>query len=193
MKYVLSIFLFAQFIFAKNLLAQTNNLHGKILGQEQTTLPGASIILVGTKSGVNANETGEYRFDRVPAGKVSVQVSFVGYKTLIEEVDIKPGENTLDIILEGENIKLIGTPSWSYKTKIFFEDANTKGIEQSGYGLANFTGGIGYKNVELVFFGTNLTAEKYIVSAGNTGSLFGDPTLIPGAPRMFGTKINWKF
>lgn len=92
-----------------------------------------------------------------------------------------------------KDIYLFGTPSYSYKTKIFFEDANTPGIEQSGYGLTNFTGGIGYKNVELAFFGTNLTGEKYIVSAGNTGSLFGDPTSIPGAPRMLGAKINWKF
>lgn len=92
-----------------------------------------------------------------------------------------------------KDVYLFATPSWSYKTKIFFEDANTMGIEQTGYGLTNFTGGIGYKNVELAFFGTNLTSEKYIVSAGNTGSLFGDPTSIPGAPAMFGAKINWKF
>jgi outer membrane receptor protein involved in Fe transport len=91
------------------------------------------------------------------------------------------------------DIYLFATPSWSYKTKIFFEDANTEGIGQGGYGLANFTGGVGYKNVELAFFGTNLSSEKYIVSAGNTGSLFGDPTVIPGAPAMFGAKINWKF
>jgi iron complex outermembrane recepter protein len=92
-----------------------------------------------------------------------------------------------------KDVYLFGTPSWSYKTKIFFEDANTEGISQSGYGLANFTGGIRYKNVELAFSGTNLTGEKYIVSAGNTGSLFGDPTSIPGAPRMFGAKLTWKF
>jgi iron complex outermembrane recepter protein len=88
---------------------------------------------------------------------------------------------------------LFGIPSWSYKTKIFFEDANTAGLEQNGYGLLNFNGGIGYKNVELSLFVNNLLAEKYIVSAGNTGSLFGDPTQIPGPPRMFGTKISWKF
>jgi outer membrane receptor protein involved in Fe transport len=92
-----------------------------------------------------------------------------------------------------KDLYLFGIPSWSYKTKIFFEDANTKGIEQSGYGLANFTGGIGFKNIELAIFGTNLAGQKYIISAGNTGSLFGDPTRIPGPPRMFGAKINWKF
>jgi outer membrane receptor protein involved in Fe transport len=92
-----------------------------------------------------------------------------------------------------KDLYLFGIPSWSYKTKIFFEDANTAGLKQNGYGLLNFNGGIGYKSVELSLFGSNLLSEKYIVSAGNTGSLFGDPTQIPGPPRMFGTKLRWKF
>ena len=84
-------------------------------------------------------------------------------------------------------------PSYSYKTKIFFEDANTVGLEQNGYGLLNFNGGVEVKKVKISFFVSNLLEEKYIISAGNTGSLFGDPTQIPGAPRMLGTKISLKF
>ena len=93
----------------------------------------------------------------------------------------------------GKEIYLFGIPSYSYKTKIFFEDANTAGLEQNGYGLLNFNGGLEYSNVRVSFFVSNLLGEKYIISAGNTGSLFGDPTQIPGAPRMLGTKISWKF
>ncbi len=93
----------------------------------------------------------------------------------------------------GKKIILFGIPSYSYKTKIYFEDANTPGLEQDGYGLLNFRAGIEYKNIILALFGSNLLAEEYIVSAGNTGSLFGDPTQIPGVPRMFGTKLSWKF
>ncbi len=94
-----------------------------------------------------------------------------------------------------EDVFLFGIPSYIYQTKVFFEDANTAGIEQAGYGLLNFRGGIELadKKLTLAVWGTNLLSEKYIVSAGNTGSLFGDPTQIPGAPRMFGTKISWKF
>jgi outer membrane receptor protein involved in Fe transport len=88
---------------------------------------------------------------------------------------------------------LFGVPSYSYKTKIFFEDANTPGLEQDAYGLLNFRVGIEYKNFILAIFGNNLLEEEYIISAGNTGSLFGAPTQIPGAPRMFGTKLSWKF
>ena len=89
------------------------------------------------------------------------------------------------------NLFLFTVPSYSYKTRIFFDDANT--MKQNGYGLLNFRGGIEYKRVSLAFWLSNLLKEKYIISAGNTGSLFGDPTQIPGAPQMFGTKISWKF
>lgn len=88
---------------------------------------------------------------------------------------------------------LFGIPSYSYKTKIFFEDANTPGLEQDGYGLLDIRAGIELKKITLAFWGSNLSGEKYIVSAGNTGSLFGNPTQIPGAPRMIGTRISWKF
>ena len=41
-----------------------------------------------------------------------------------------------------KEVFLFGIPSYSYKTKIFFEDANTAGLEQDGYGLMNLRGGI---------------------------------------------------
>jgi iron complex outermembrane receptor protein len=93
----------------------------------------------------------------------------------------------------GKEIFLFCITSYSYKTKIFFEDANTPGLEQDGYGLLDLRVGIEYKKITLAFWGSNLLEEKYIVSAGNTGSLFGDPTQIPGVPRMIGTKASWKF
>jgi outer membrane receptor protein involved in Fe transport len=88
---------------------------------------------------------------------------------------------------------LFGIPSYTYKTRIFFEDANTPGLEQDGYGLLDIRAGIELKKMTLAFWGSNLSGEKHIVSAGNTGSLFGNPTQIPGTPRMIGTRISWKF
>jgi outer membrane receptor protein involved in Fe transport len=37
-----------------------------------------------------------------------------------------------------KDLFLFGIPFYSYKTKIFFEDANTPALEQDGYGLLNF-------------------------------------------------------
>lgn len=94
-----------------------------------------------------------------------------------------------------EGLYLFAIPSYAYKTKIFFEDANTPTLKQDSFGLLNFNGGIelANKKITLSVWASNLLEAKYIVSEGNTGSLFGDPTQIPGAPRMFGSKINWKF
>ena len=92
-------------------------------------------------------------------------------------------------------MRIFATPSYSFKSHVFFEDANTPGLEQDGFGLLNLKLGIELEeyNLELSLFGTNILDEQYITSAGNTGSLFGIPTYVPGAPRMFGAKVSWKF
>ncbi len=92
-------------------------------------------------------------------------------------------------------IRLFVNPSYTYKTHFFFEDANTKGLDQPAYGLLNINLGIELDKPALIlsFFSTNMLNEHFITSAGNTGSLFGVPTFVPGPPRMAGTKLTWKF
>jgi len=94
-----------------------------------------------------------------------------------------------------KNITIFAVPSFSYRTKIYFEDANTEGLDQKGYGILYFNSGIEFTRLKLrlSFWGNNVLNQEYIISAGNTGSLFGDPTQIPGAPGMFGTRLNWRF
>lgn len=93
------------------------------------------------------------------------------------------------------NIRIFVTPSYSYKTHMFFEDANTAGLEQDAYGLLNINGGLELTEPNLILsvYGTNLLDEQYVTSAGNTGSMFGVPTFVPGAPQMWGAKLTWKF
>lgn len=90
---------------------------------------------------------------------------------------------------------LFAVPSWSWKSHLWFEDANTPGLEQEAYGILNASAGftLDKAGVTVSLSGTNLLEEKYVISAGNTGSLFGVPTFIPGAPRMLGAKITWTF
>ncbi len=93
-------------IFSANAQDQKSNLHGKITDNNQNPLPGASIIIVGTRFGASANEAGEYLFEKLPEGKLKVQVSFIGYKTLTTDFDIQSGQNSLNLSLESDNIKL---------------------------------------------------------------------------------------
>ncbi len=87
------------------------------------------------------------------------------------------------------------TPSYGYKSHFFFEDANTPGLEQDAFGLLNINLGIELTKPQMIIsiFGTNLLNEQYLISAGNTGSLFGVPTYVPGPPRMSGLKLTWIF
>lgn len=94
-----------------------------------------------------------------------------------------------------KNLQIFVSPSYSYKTHIYFTDANTQGIDQEAYGLLNVTGGfrMAEPNLTLMIYGNNLLDEQYVTSGGNTGSLFGIPTFVPGAPRMYGAKVTWAF
>jgi outer membrane receptor protein involved in Fe transport len=91
--------------------------------------------------------------------------------------------------------KIFITPSYAFKSDFYFEDANTPGLDQSSYGLLYLNLGIELvePNIILSFFSTNILNEQFLTSAGNTGSLFGIPTYVPGPSRMYGTRLTWKF
>ena len=94
-----------------------------------------------------------------------------------------------------KNMQIFVSPSYSYKTHIYFTDANTEGIDQEAYGLLNINGGLKLAEPKLMLsvYATNLLGEEYVTSGGNTGSLFGIPTFVPGSPTMFGAKVTWAF
>lgn len=93
------------------------------------------------------------------------------------------------------NFKIFITPSYAYKSHFYFEDANTEGLDQSAFGLLNLNLGVELiePNFILSFFSTNILNEEFLISAGNTGSLFGVPTYNPGPPSMYGSRLTWKF
>ncbi|KAA6329235.1 TonB-dependent receptor [termite gut metagenome] len=101
------------------------------------------------------------------------------------------------------NIQVVFTPTYSWKSHVWFEDSNElqpenptlARLEQDAYGLlnANLAFKLSNPNLTLSVFGANLLNEKFIISAGNTGMMFGLPTYIPGMPSTFGAKLRWNF
>lgn len=93
------------------------------------------------------------------------------------------------------NLHFFMVPSYSWKSHVWFEDANTPGLEQPAFGMLNGSAGLSFTDPRLVLSinGTNLLNEKYVISAGNTGSMFGVPTFIPGMPSLIYGKISWRF
>jgi outer membrane receptor protein involved in Fe transport len=87
------------------------------------------------------------------------------------------------------------SPSFIYKSHHFFEDSNTPDLEQDGFGLLHLQTGVYLSSLhlEIGIFGYNLLNENYLVSAGNTGNLFGIPTFVPGNLRTVGLNFKYDF
>lgn len=88
-------------------------------------------------------------------------------------------------------------PSFTYKSKVYFENENTELLSQDGYGLVNCNLGIQWKPgkvyYELGFFGKNIFDEDYLIDAGNTGNMFGFPTFVAGSPSVYGASFKIGF
>ncbi len=102
----------------------------------------------------------------------------------------------LAFMLRGEK-ELFIRPSYSYKSKVYFEDDNNPELVQDGYGLANFVAGIRIPwkkmHYEISAYGKNVFDKKYIVDAGNTGYLINFPTFVAGSPSVFGVQVKIGF
>jgi iron complex outermembrane receptor protein len=86
-------------------------------------------------------------------------------------------------------------PSYTWRSRVYFEDNNNPSYAQSAYGLLNLRTGVTFDNGrwDLGLWGSNLGNRKYLADGGNTGENFNVPTYVPGAPRTFGVSISGKF
>ncbi|WP_162350783.1 TonB-dependent receptor [Pseudoxanthomonas gei] len=86
-------------------------------------------------------------------------------------------------------------PSYTWKSKVYFEDDNAAGLEQGAYGLLNLRLGVRLDNDrwDIGVWGSNLADEEYLIDGGNTGRQFGTPTFVPGQPRAYGVTARVRF
>ncbi|TNY25999.1 hypothetical protein BV497_11045 [Fulvimonas soli] len=86
-------------------------------------------------------------------------------------------------------------PSYTWRSKIYFEDDNNPSYAQGAYGLLNLKAGVTFDRGrwDVGVWGSNLTGKKYLVDAGNSGENFDLPTYIPGAPRTYGISLSGHF
>jgi iron complex outermembrane recepter protein len=67
-------------------------LEGRVFDMsDQTSLPGANIVVKGTYKGVFSNNSGRFALDHLPYGEIMLQVSFLGYETREIVVQIPAG------------------------------------------------------------------------------------------------------
>jgi hypothetical protein len=86
----------------------TQTIRGTVVeATTETPVAGASVVIVDSKplTGTTSNEKGQFRLEKVPVGRLSLQVSFIGYKTVtLSAIELISGkELVLKIPLE-ENV-----------------------------------------------------------------------------------------
>ena len=85
-------------------------------------------------------------------------------------------------------------PTYSWKSKVFFEESNEPELTQDAYGLLNFTAGYRFQPGKVYYeigaFGKNILDEKYVVDAGNSGRQIGFPTYVGGTRSVLGIMVK---
>jgi len=87
---LVSVFLFSvDFVFSQDRGIITGTI---IDGSDNTTLPGATIAIARTQRGTSSDIDGRFTLSDLPAGNVSLEISFVGYLNEQINVDLGAGE-----------------------------------------------------------------------------------------------------
>ncbi|MBN2807733.1 MAG: TonB-dependent receptor, partial [Prolixibacteraceae bacterium] len=61
---------------------------GRVLTTQNEALPGASVLLQGTSTGVISNAEGQFVLTNIPKGTYVLKVSFIGYQDVNQSIDL---------------------------------------------------------------------------------------------------------
>src|SRR3954465_11279902 len=109
--FFLAISLFSIF----SLSAQVKNrsqLSGKVTDAKSgLPLQGASVYISDSKMGTTTDSTGNYILNNVSPGHSIIEVSYEGYRTIVQHIDVVAGNNSMNFtlsssILENETVTI---------------------------------------------------------------------------------------
>ncbi len=100
--------LFVLFICANEAMAQRYQLSGRIIDKEQNVIPYATVVVTNNGTQVTGNTSnGEGLFTlTLGEGSYTLNISYIGYKTLQQDITINNNLNLGDIILEEDSEKI---------------------------------------------------------------------------------------
>lgn len=84
----LLIFVFISVFLAYPEYANGQNLKGKVTDLNDDPLAGASVAIAGTYTGVQTGADGVYRFSGLKPGNYSIRFSYIGYETVVKDLEI---------------------------------------------------------------------------------------------------------
>ncbi len=142
-------------------------LKGKVKNQSGDPLPSANVQLKILEKATSTDENGNFVFPKVPAGKRQIQISYIGYKTHVQSIEVNRDVN-LSFELEeeafiNEEVVVYSTRA-NEKTPTTYSNFSKQKIEERNLGqdlpiLVNFTpsvvatsdagAGIGYTGMRI--------------------------------------------
>jgi len=116
-----------------------NRLTGKITDKKTgEPLSYANIYLPDQNKGTQSGESGKYELKNLPKGDLKIQISYVGYKTHVETVEISEAKNTMDfsltpVAMQAEEVVISGgSHSTQHENPIKIERIEPEQIANSG-------------------------------------------------------------
>lgn len=81
---------------------------------------------------------------------------------------------------------------YAWKSRFWFDDANSSGLEQPAFGVLYASAGLEFKKpaLTIAITGSNILDSDYLIHAG---VINGSPVAVPGPPAMFGIRLMWRF
>lgn len=95
-----------------NLIQQQKSISGKVTDSSGVSLPGVSVVVKGTTTGVITDVDGKYTLSKVPENAI-LQFSFVGMKT--QEIEVG-GKTSINVVLADETIGIEEVVAIGYGT-----------------------------------------------------------------------------
>lgn len=93
-KHLFTLLLFASMTFFCAAAMAQGVIKGKVIDAQNLSLPGANVILKGTSIGTITNQKGEFSLVNLDAGSYEVNVTYLGYRTLSQNVTVSDGQTT---------------------------------------------------------------------------------------------------
>ncbi len=127
------------FIMITQISFAQNNIKGKITDKTNNQpLPSANVYLPEQHKGTLTDNSGKYSMNHLPKGKIKIQFSYIGYKTIIKTIIVKDSEIILNIemepsVLQAEEVVVSGgTFTTQHQNAIKIEVLKSKDIAEIG-------------------------------------------------------------
>lgn len=98
-------FLLVLFLYSFYSVEAQYSISGRISNEQSESLSSAVAFLQDTEFAVVSDNDGQYNLKSIPAGKYIFKVTYLGYKTYADTIELK-GNMRLDVVMEGSRYQL---------------------------------------------------------------------------------------